>query len=105
VTSRARNASKDIAVWYLYITRNRNGAFYTVITEHPEERFNQHRKGKGGRYTPRNRPVELLYVEEFPNRKQAQQRENQIKRWTRATKQALIGGDHAALRRLSISRD
>jgi len=92
-------------MWYLYITKNQNGRFYTGITTDVKRRFGEHRQGKGGGYTSRNRPIELLYVEEFPDRGKAQQREDQIKRWTRAKKRALIAADRAALRRLSISRD
>jgi predicted GIY-YIG superfamily endonuclease len=92
-------------MWYLYITSNQNGRFYTGITTDVKRRFGEHLQGKGGGYTSRNRPIELLYVEEFPDRGKAQQRENQIKRWTRAEKRALITEDRAALPRLSISRD
>jgi len=92
-------------MWYLYITRNRNGSFYTGITMNLERRFAEHRHGKGGRYTSRNRPLELLYVETFPDREKAQQREKQIKRWSRKKKKALIEGNVDKLRKLSISRD
>ena len=92
-------------MWYLYIAGTRNARLYTGITTNLERRFKEHRQGKGGRYTSRNRPLKLLYVETFPNRKKAQARETQIKHWSRKKKKALIEGDLEQLRKLSISRD
>ena len=92
-------------MWYLYITQNANGAFYTGVTNNLEKRLKEHFEGKGGRYTRRNRPERLLYTEQFDSRDKAEEREAQIKRWSRAKKQALINGDLDELRRLSVSRD
>ncbi|TKJ37406.1 MAG: hypothetical protein CEE38_07850 [Planctomycetes bacterium B3_Pla] len=92
-------------MWYLYITKNRNGAFYTGITTNVERRLKEHLRGKGGHYTRENRPQILLYTEQFPSRVEAEAREKQIKRWSRKKKQALIEGDVDRLRRLSVSRD
>jgi predicted GIY-YIG superfamily endonuclease len=92
-------------MWYLYITKNRNGAFYTGITSNLERRLKEHLQGKGGHYTKHNKPQKLLYTEKFSSRVQAQAREGQIKRWSRKKKKALIEGNVDELRKLSISRD
>jgi len=92
-------------MWYLYIARTRKGRFYTGITTNLERRFTEHRQGKGGHYTSRNKPLKLLHVETFPDRKKAQARESQIKHWSRAKKKALMKGNVDKLRKLSISRD
>jgi len=92
-------------MWYLYITKNQNSAFYTGITSNLERRLKEHLRGKGGHYTKRNRPQKLLYTEKFSSRVEAESRETQIKRWSRKKKQALIEGDFEKLRKLSISRD
>ena len=68
-------------------------------------RFGQHVEGEGGRFTCRNRPVELVYVEEVGGKEEAERRESQIKRWSRAKKEALIKSNLKELRRLSVSRD
>jgi predicted GIY-YIG superfamily endonuclease len=44
--------------------------------------------------------VTIVYVEELPNRLAAVTRERQLKRWTRAKKEALIGRDLALLKQL-----
>jgi putative endonuclease len=46
-----------------------------------------------------------MFVEVQPNFTSARRREAQIKRWSRAKKQALIKGDYALLQRLSRSHD
>ena len=92
-------------MWYLYITKNQNGAFYTGITTNLDRHLKDHQRGKGGKYTKRNRPEKILYTERFPSRVQAEARERQIKRWSRAKKIALVNGDLNELRHLSISRD
>jgi putative endonuclease len=70
-------------MWYLYITKNQNGAFYTGITTNLEQRIKDHKRGKGGRYTSQNKPIDLLYIEKCSDKKKAEEREQQIKRWQR----------------------
>lgn len=92
-------------MWYLYITQNQNGSFYTGITQNLPRRFQEHRRGKGGHYTRYNPPRKILYKEEFLTEKKAKEREQQIKRWSRAKKEALIKKDLVRLKELSVSRD
>ena len=92
-------------MWYLYIAKNQNGAFYTGVTNNFKQRFRDHFRGKGGHYTKYNRPVEILYKKRFNNQQQAENREQQIKRWTRAKKLALIEGNFEKLQKLSVSRN
>jgi predicted GIY-YIG superfamily endonuclease len=80
-------------MWYLYISENPNGAYYTGITTNLKRHFKKHRIGKCGQYTSRNRPQKLVYTETFPDRIQAEHREQQIKHWSRAKKTALIEGN------------
>jgi predicted GIY-YIG superfamily endonuclease len=92
-------------MWYLYITQNENGAFYTGITNNLERRLKEHLRSKGRHYTSRNKPQKLLYTEKFSSRAQAEAREKQIKQWSRKKKEALIKGNFEKLHKLSISRD
>jgi len=98
------SASKD-NMWYLYITQNKNGSYYTGITDNPKRRLQEHQRGKGGHYTKYNPPIEILHKEEFKKKEEAEKREQQIKRWSRAKKLALTNGDRARLINLSKSRD
>jgi putative endonuclease len=50
-------------------------------------------------------PVEVAWIETLPDLAAARRREAQIKKWSRAKKEALISGDIVALEALSRSRD
>ncbi|MDO8747638.1 MAG: GIY-YIG nuclease family protein [Candidatus Omnitrophota bacterium] len=92
-------------MWYVYMLKCQDGAIYTGITDDIARRFKEHAQGKGGHYTNCNRPREVLYKEPFEDRLDAEQREQQIKRWSKVKKLALIGGDKSELINLSKSRD
>ena len=49
--------------WYLYILRCGDGTLYTGITTDVEKRLEQHRTGKGAKYTRGRQPLELVYRE------------------------------------------
>lgn len=90
---------------FVYILRLRSGNFYVGCSIDFEVRFREHDQGTACRTTAIDPPEVLLFIEiqtDFPT---ARQRESQIKRWSRAKKQALINGDHPLLQRLSKSRD
>ncbi|MDD4202638.1 MAG: GIY-YIG nuclease family protein [Candidatus Omnitrophica bacterium] len=92
-------------MYFVYIVQCNNNSLYTGITTDVNRRVSEHNKGKGGNFTSAYRPVNLLYQEQYPDRSQASKREEQIKRWTRKKKLALINGDKEKLKRLSISHD
>ncbi|MBM3249971.1 MAG: GIY-YIG nuclease family protein [Candidatus Omnitrophica bacterium] len=92
-------------MWYVYIAECHDKALYTGITDNLERRFNEHRQSKGGHYTAYNRPQRILYKEPFEDKLEAESREQQIKRWSRTKKLALIQGDKERLVGLSRSRD
>jgi len=51
------------------------------------------------------RPVKLVYQESYQNLNDAIKGERQIKKWSRAKKEALIKGELETLKILSKSRD
>ena len=78
--------------FYVYILRYSDGSLYVGQTTDIEKRLYTHNAGKGSTYTSNRRPVKLLYKEIQPNKNDALKRETQLKKWTRAKKQALIEG-------------
>jgi predicted GIY-YIG superfamily endonuclease len=92
-------------MWYVYILECRNKALYTGVTNNIERRFKDHQAGDDGHYTSYNRPRRILYTEGFKNKSEAETREQQIKRWSKSKKVALIKGDRVELTNLSKSRD
>jgi predicted GIY-YIG superfamily endonuclease len=85
---------------FVYILRCVDGSFYVGRTDNLEGRVRAHQEGRGCAFTAARTPVILEYSERFERRAAAYRRELQIKRWTRAKKEALIANDRALLKRL-----
>ena len=88
---------------WIYIIRCANNSCYTGCTTNLEQRICQHHEGIFDSYTSTRRPLELVYVEEFSDVRDATRRERQIKNWCRAKKEALICGNMRDLRLLARS--
>lgn len=82
--------------WYVYILRCGDDTLYCGITSDIENRFEQHRSGKGAKYTRGRGPLELVYWEEQPTRSDALKREVAIKRLPRLKKIQLFQEKTAA---------
>jgi len=87
-------------VHFVYVLRCSDNALYIGETADLDRRLEQHRGGSASAFTASRRPVTLVYSESHPTRAIALRRERQLKKWTRAKKEALIAGDLALLKRL-----
>lgn len=76
--------------WYVYILRCKDDSLYCGITPDVEKRLEQHRSGKGAKYTRGRGPLEVVYTEECINHSDALKREYTIKRLSRIEKLKLI---------------
>lgn len=76
--------------WYLYVLRCGDGTLYTGITTDVEKRLEQHRSGKGAKYTRGRLPLELVYRETCEDHSAALKREYEIKKLSREEKLALL---------------
>lgn len=76
--------------WYVYILRCGDDTLYCGITPDVEKRLEQHRSGKGAKYTRGRGPLELVYSEICATHSDALKREIAIKRLTRPQKIELI---------------
>ena len=77
-------------MWYLYVLRCGDGTFYTGITTDVERRLEEHRQGRGAKYTRGRGPLELEYQEECGTHSEALKREYAVKQLTREEKIRLI---------------
>ena len=77
-------------MYWVYILRCGDGSLYTGIATDLGTRIRRHRSGYGAKYTRGRGPFRLMYSERHTNRSDASRRENQIKRWSREKKLALI---------------
>ena len=76
--------------WKVYILRCGDGSLYTGITKDISARLEQHRSGKGAKYTRGRGPLELVYSEECPDHSAALRRELQIKALPRPENEKMI---------------
>ena len=96
-------ASKGTCV--VNFLRLRSGTIYIGASEDLEQRLDDHASGQACRTTQLDPPVALPLVEEFPTFSGARTRETQLKRWSRAKKDALNKGKFEHLHTLSQSRE
>ena len=80
----------NLVVHFAYMVRCSDGTLYTGYARDPRARETVHNSGRGARYTSGRRPVRLVYAEAYESRSDALKREHQLKRLTRARKEALI---------------
>ena len=90
---------------WVYILHCGDDSLYVGLTEDLPARVQAHAEGRGCSYTARRLPVSLVHSEEHRCAIAARTREQQLKRWTRAKKEALIAGDIKGLRALSKRTD
>lgn len=89
-------------MYCVYILLCSDNTFYTGITSNLDKRLNEHQSGKHfGSYTFDRGPVELKYYAEFTKVERAIAMEKQIKKWSKAKKQALIDGHYDKLTNLA----
>ena len=92
-----------MTAWF-YILRLQSGNLYIGSTKDLEKRYQRHRDGSGSTTTSTDPPVAVVFSEEHETFSIARKRETQVKRWSRAKKEALVAGDKEKLRALSKSR-
>ena len=89
-------------MFYVYILRTSLDTLYIGQTNNLEKRLKEHQSKsiKSAKYVRYFSSVKLIYSEKYPARKEAMQREIQLKGWSRAKKEALIKSDKITLRKL-----
>jgi len=90
---------------FVYILQTVDGALYIGQTRDIAERLRKHGYGLGSKFTSDHHAPRLVYCEGPMTFGNAIHREAQLKRWTRAKKEALIKGDLECLNTLSKSRE
>lgn len=75
---------------YFYVLLCRDGSFYGGYTNDLKKRLEAHNSGKGAKYTKSRRPVEMIYLEEYADKRTAMQREYWFKHHDRAWKEKFL---------------
>jgi len=86
--------------FFVYILRTSSNTLYIGQTNNLEKRIKEHKakSSRSAKYVRSFSFFELVYSEEYDSRKEAMQREYQLKKLTKAKKETLvarIGGDTA----------
>ena len=92
-----------MSAWF-YVLRLQSGSLYLGATADLKQRYEEHTTKRACSTTTLDPPVALVYSEEYETFSEARRREAQVKRWSRAKKEALVAGDLATLRNLARSK-
>lgn len=75
---------------YFYVLLCSDGSFYGGYTNDLKKRLEAHNSGKGAKYTKSRRPVEMIYLEEYDDKRTAMQREYWFKHHDRTWKEKFL---------------
>jgi len=80
--------------YFVYILRTSSNTLYIGQTNNLKKRIKEHKSksSKAAKYIRYFASFELVYQENHPTRKEAIQREIQLKKWSKTKKEALIRG-------------
>lgn len=81
---------KKTKPYYVYILLCDDGSYYTGYSNNPTQRFVEHLKGRGARYTRMHRPRSMVYLQRHRTRRAAMRRERKLKTLTHEAKRRLI---------------
>ena len=88
--------------YFVYILRTSSNALYIGQTNNLEKRIQEHKNksSKSAKYIRYFSSFDLVYSEKYSTRKEAMQREIQLKNWSRAKKEALVRENLVLLKKL-----
>ena len=88
--------------YFVYILRTSSNTLYIGQTNNLQKRLREHKNktSKSAKYLRYFKTFELVYSEKYEARKDAMQREVQLKKWSRAKKNALIARDKKLIKML-----
>ena len=88
--------------YYVYILKCADKTYYTGFTFNLDKPFFEHQQGKHiESYTYKRRPLELMFYCQFSDAGFAIDTEKQIKKWSRAKKEALVNDEYEKLPNLA----
>lgn len=91
--------------YFIYILRTSSNTLYIGQTNNLGKRLKEHKNksNKSAKYVRYFDSVELVYSEKYRTRKEAMQREIELKKWTKIRKEALVGGGLKSSKKLFAS--
>ena len=94
--------SESKGKYFVYILRTSSNTLYIGQTNNLDKRIKEHhnKNTKSAKYIKYFYYCELVYTEEYKTRAEVMKRERQLKKWTRAKKEALISRNLELLKKL-----
>ena len=82
-------------MYFVYILRTSSNTLYIGQTSNLEKRLIEHKSksSKSAKYIRYFESFDLVYSEKYPTRKEAMQREAELKKWPKIKKEVLVKGD------------
>lgn len=74
---------------FVYMAKNSNNELYIGVSDNPSQRIRNHNEKRGAGFTKIG-GFKIVFIEKYPNLKEARKREIQIKKWRREKKEILI---------------
>ncbi len=89
-------------MYSIYILRFSDNTLYIGQTNNIDLRIKEHRNktAKSSKFAKDHGEFQLVHHENYDSRIESMRREKQLKKWTRAKKEALIAGDKELLKKL-----
>ena len=99
--SKGKTPAPATSPCFVYILKCADGSYYVGCTTNLIERERTHNAGLASEHTAKRRPVRIVYSEAHESWSAARKRETQLKRWSRAKKEALIARSRSRLHQLA----
>lgn len=82
-------------MYFVYILRTSSNTLYIGQTNNLKNRLKEHqsKSARSSKYVRCFNSVKLVYSEKHKTRKEAMQREFELKKWSKVKKEALISGN------------
>ena len=77
-------------MWFVYIIKCKDNSLYTGITNDLQRRFQEHKQGKGGKYTRSHKVLKIVFFEKLTTKSEALKREIELKKLSHKEKGDLI---------------
>lgn len=88
--------------YYVYMLKCSDGTYYTGVTNNLDRRSDEHMTGYNPEsYTAKRKPLSLVWYTDTNDINYAIDKEKQIKKWSKAKKEALIESDWEKLKILA----
>ena len=90
--------------YYCYILSNKKRTvLYIGYADDLKKRITQHQKGTGALFTKKYNVIDLVYYEQFVDKKVAKSRERQLKNWHKDWKWNLIKETNSNIETISLN--